>query len=75
MSKNTRYKQCELHQENLVIKGWIEARSAKVGSIVEVDDELGYWEVTEVFDHEMTSAELHVKQMMDRKGLPSIRGH
>ena len=53
--------------------GWIPERGAFPGAIVELKGEAGRWVVYAVDkDNPMPKAALVAKQVVDRKGLPSI---
>lgn len=69
---STQYFQCRLTFGTLETTGWIEARGAKVGAVVELLPSREFWVVTEVYDHGMPEDMLKTQQRMNRKSLPSI---
>ena len=66
------YHQCALAQGERRTVGWIEARAAKRGAVVELKGESGLWDVIEVYGPALDASWLHDKQRKDRASLPSV---
>lgn len=72
MSKQDIYFQCKMRQGDEIIVGWIEARGARVGAMVEVKDKGGFWEVLAVPDTGVAKQVLSEMNATKRKGFKSI---
>jgi hypothetical protein len=66
------YFQCRLRRDNAETTGWIEARGAKVGVSVELLPSREWWNVAEVFSHDVPEDFLKEHQRLNRNSLPSI---
>lgn len=66
------FHQCRLRQGNAYIVGWIEARGAKLGALVEVPECGGLWRVETVCPQPISGEALREKQRVDRRGMPDI---
>jgi hypothetical protein len=64
----TLYYQCNLSQGTARTHGYIEARGAKVGQLVEIKNDGfdGLWHVDQVSEHGVSEAYLREKQRKDR---------
>lgn len=63
--------QCKMAGEDGYIYGWIEARGAKVGAMVEIKGQ-GYYKVLEVYEPGLEKEELDAKNATVRKGFLSV---
>jgi hypothetical protein len=68
------YFQCRLRHGVSETVGWIEARGAKVGAMVELLPSRDMWEVAEVFKHGLPEHILKENQRLNRNSLPSVQG-
>lgn len=66
------YLQCRMTRDTFETTGWIEARGARVGAIVELLPSRNRWTVAEVFDHELPEDVLRSTQRLNRRSLPSV---
>lgn len=69
-----KYYQCKMRCGSFETVGWIEARGAEVGNLVELLPDRQLWEVVEVFDHGLTKDHLKEIQLLNRNSLPSVDG-
>lgn len=69
----TQYYQCRLQLNGRETTGWIEARGAKVGAVIELLPSGEWWDVVEVYKHGLPEDVLKAHQRMHRGSLPSVK--
>ena len=67
------YYQCRLQSGDSETVGWIEAKGAKPGALVELLPEGKFWSVVEVYDHGLPEDVLKENQRLNRNSLPSVK--
>jgi len=70
------YYQCEMAQDTTRTRAYIEAKGAKLGNRITIEEDgfEGYWTVVSVADKGITKETLRDKQSMDRNAFGSIAG-
>lgn len=66
------YFQCRMQRGTFETTGWIAARGAKVGLMVELLPAGEMWQVVQVYDHALPQHLLKELQLLNRNSLPSV---